>query len=55
VPVLVRYRLARAAGFSFLISLVFGLLGRRPPEIQRLLDESQAQLVEFRKSKGDER
>ena len=52
---LVRYRLARAAGFSFLISLVFALLGRRPPEIQRLLDESQAQLVEFRKSKGDER
>ncbi len=46
VPVLVRYRLARAAGFSFLGCLAFSLFGRRPPEIQRLLDESQARLEE---------
>ena len=46
---LTRYRLARGASFAILDSLAFALFDRKPPEIQKQLEQSQARLREFRK------
>jgi hypothetical protein len=51
---LTRYRFARGTGYSILSSLAFALLNRKPPDIQKQLDESHARIVEFQK-KSDER
>jgi hypothetical protein len=50
---LIRYRFARGAGYSILGSLAFALFNRKPPEIQKQLDESRVRIKEFQK-KSDE-
>jgi hypothetical protein len=50
---LIRYRFARGAGYSILSSLAFALFCRKPPDIQKQLDDSHARIVEFQK-KSDE-
>jgi hypothetical protein len=47
--VLIRYRFARGAGYSILSSLAFSLFNRKPPEIQKQLDESHARFIAFQK------
>jgi hypothetical protein len=46
---LTRYRIARNASFAIIDSLAFALFKRKPPEIQKQLERSQARLREFRK------
>jgi hypothetical protein len=50
---LTRYRFARGAGYSILSSLAFALFSRKPPDIQKQLEESHARIVEFQR-KSDE-
>jgi hypothetical protein len=52
---LLRYRFARGAGYSILSSLAFSCFYRRPPDIQRQLDEGHARFTEFQKKLDEER
>jgi hypothetical protein len=40
---------ARGAGYSILSSLAFSVFYRRPPDIQKQLDEGHARFTEFQK------
>jgi hypothetical protein len=46
---LIRYRFARGAGYSILSSLAFSFFYRKPPDIQKQLDEGHARFMEFQK------
>jgi hypothetical protein len=54
MPMLISYRFTRGAGYSILSSLAFALFNRKPPEIQKLLHESDARFMELQ-TKLDER
>jgi hypothetical protein len=52
---LLRYRFARGAGYSILSSLAFSVFYRKPPDIQKQLDEGHARFMEFQKELDERR